>query len=196
MTINEEPQTPSNSLDKWIAWLQSSTTRVDLVSALAAGFGLSLMGLVLLNISVLRRTNPMDFFDAARIVLRVTIPYLIAGLIIHWTWTKSLRRVLPGWLMIACLGSWLLVVSTGAWSFYTDAVASNTPANMLQTLPDYIRDRMKDALAGFVVLSLLTLPVTATVYYADSIVRAVRLWHTGPKPLSILSTNDPSERSL
>lgn len=186
----------SDRLDEWTAWLHSSSARVDLVSALAAGAGLSLMGLVLLNISLLRRTNPMDFFDAARIVLRVTTPYLIAGLIIHWTWTKPLRRVLPSWLMIACLGSWLLVVSTGAWSFYTDAVASNAPATMLQTLPDYLRDKMKDALGGFVVLSLLTLPMTATVYYSKSIVIAVRRWHTGPTPLSILITNDPSEDGI
>lgn len=186
----------SDRLDEWIAWLQSSSARVDLLSALAAGFGLSVVGLVLLNISAFRRLNPMDVFDVARFVLRVTIPYLIAGLIIHWTWTKPLRRVLPIWLMIACLGSWLLVVSTGAWSFYTDAVASNAPATMLRTLPDYLRDKMKDALGGLVVLSVITLPMTATVHYADSIVTAVRRWHNGPKPPNILSTNDPSERSL
>ena len=171
MTLNEEPQ-------------MSATNRLDLASAVAAGAGLSVLGVVLLNASFLRRLNPLDFIDVARLVLIATMPYLIAALIIHWVWIKPLRRVLPTWLMIACLGSLLMVVSAGALSFYMKAVASSAPT--LQTLPDFIGDKVKDGLGVFVALSLLTLPITATVYYAGSIVRAFRRWKSGPEPPSIL----------
>lgn len=184
----------TNRLDEWIEWLQSSRARVDLASALAAGYGLSVMGLVLLNITFLRRLNPLDLSDVAQLVLRVTIPYLVAALVIHYLWIKPLRRVLPSWLMIACLGSLLVVISTGVWSFYTKAVASNAP--LLQTLPDFIGDKAKDGLAVFVALSLLTLPITASVYYMGSIVRAFRRWQNGPQPPSILSSYEPGERGL
>lgn len=121
-----------NHLDEWIEWLDSNGVRVDVASAVAAGAGVSVMGLVLLHSTFLRRLNPMDFIDVAKLVLRATIPYLISAPIIHWLWIKPLRRVLPSWVMIACLGSLLIVVSAGVLSFYTMAVASSPPLTMLQ----------------------------------------------------------------
>jgi hypothetical protein len=193
----KEPQMPETTrLDEWTEWLQSNSARVDLASGVAAGAGLSMMALVLLNVSVLRRVNPMDFIDVVRVVLMATISYLIAALIIHLLWIKPLRRVIPSWLMIACLGSLLIVVSAGAWSFYTKAAASSAPASMLPTLPGFIGNRVKDGLAVVVVLSLLTLPTTATVYYAESVVRMLRRWQTGPELPSILGNNEPGKPGL
>ena len=172
----------TNLLDEWIEWLQGKHARLALVSALAAGAGLSLMGVVLLNVTFLRRVNPQQAADVARLVLIATIPYLVAALVVHWV--KPLRRLLPSWLLIACLGSLLIVVSAGAWSFYMKA-------GVLETLPDFTRDKVKDGLATFVALTLLTLPITAAVYYSGGIVRAVRRWQSGPQPPSILGTHEP-----
>lgn len=181
----------TNRLDQWIEWLHGNSARVDLASGVAAGVGLSVMGVVLFNASFLRRINPMDFSDVALLVMRATIPYLIAALMIHWLWIKPLPRVLPSWLMIACLGSLLIVVSAGALSFYEKAAASSVPpTSMLQTIPDFIRDKAKDGLGVFVVLSLLTLPFTATVYYAEHVVTVLRRWQSGPEPPSILHNNE------
>jgi branched-subunit amino acid ABC-type transport system permease component len=184
----------TNRLDELIEWLQGHHARIDLTSAVAAGAGLSLMGVVLLNVSYLRTVNPQHFSDVAKLVAIATIPYLIAGLIVRWLWVKPLRRILPSWLMIACLGSLLIVISAGALSFYMKTVASSAPASTLQTLSDFTRDKVKDGLATFVALTLLTLPITATVYYSGSIVRAVRRWQKGPEPPSILVTHEPTKR--
>jgi hypothetical protein len=94
----------SNRLDDLIEWLQGNRSRIDLVSAVAAGAGLSLMGIMLLNVSYLRTVNPLDYIDVAKLVLIATIPYLIATLIIRWLWSMQLRRILPPWIVIACLG--------------------------------------------------------------------------------------------
>lgn len=88
--------------------------------------------------------------------------------------------------MIALLGALLVVVSAGAWRFYTNAVSSNATPTTLVKIVDFIRDKARDGLGVFVVLSLFTLPITASVYYAGSIVTAVRRWHNGPEPISIL----------
>jgi biotin transporter BioY len=176
----------TNVLDESIEWLQGNEARIDLASAVAAGAVLSVLGVVLLNVSYLRTLNPLDFIDVAKLVLIATIPFLIAALIIRWLWVKPLRRVLPSWVVIACLGSLLIVVSAGAFSFYTKAMASSASASMIQTLSDFTRDKVKDGLAVFVALTLLTLPITGTVHYLGSILRAVRRWQNGPVPPSIL----------
>jgi hypothetical protein len=157
-----------------------------MTSAAAAGAGLCMTGLVLLKASMLDRVDPFDFSGIARVVLMTTMPYLVAGLVIHLLWIKSLRRPIPSWIMIALLGAWLVVVSAGALRFYTNANASNAAPTTLETIVDFIRDKTRDGLGVFVVLSLFTLPITASVYYAGSVVTAVRRWHNGPEPMSML----------
>jgi cytochrome bd-type quinol oxidase subunit 2 len=181
----------TNRLDELIEWLQGNHARLDLASAFVAGAGLSLMGVVLLNVSYLRTVNPQHITDVAKLVLIATIPYLVAALVIQWLWVKRLRRILPSWLMIAGLGSLLIIVSAGALSFFVKAVPSSASADILQTLSDFTRDKLMDGFATFVALTLLTLPLTATVYYSGSIIKAVRRWQNGPKPPSILGSHEP-----
>jgi len=185
----------TDRLDELIEWLHGNDARLALGSALAAGAGLSLMGVALLNVSYLRTVNPLHITDVAKLVLLATIPYLVAALVINWLWIKRLRRILPSWLMIACLGSLLIVVSVGAVSFFSKAVPSSASAGMLQTLSDFTRDRLMDGFAIFVALTLLTLPLSATVFYSGSIVKAVRRWRDGPRPPSILATHDAKRHS-
>lgn len=61
------------------------------------------------------------------------------------------------------------------------------------TVPAFIGDKLKDGVGVFVALSLLTLPFTAAVYYAESIVSG---WQNGPKPLSIVGSHEPKKREL
>lgn len=187
MILRKEQQVSStNRLDEWIESFSHNSVRVDMVSAAAAGGGLCATGLVLLKASTLGRVNPLDFSDVASFVLITAMPYLIAALITHWLWIKPLRRMIPSWVMIALLGSLLIVLSAGTLSFYTKAVAWSDPTTMYETLEAFIADKVKDGLGVFVALSLFTLPITAAVYYAGSIVKAVRRWHKGAEPPSIL----------
>jgi hypothetical protein len=136
---------------------------------------------VLLKISILDRVDPVSFRGLVQLVLLATIPYLVAGLMIHLLWRKSLRRKIPSWAMIALLGALLVVVSAGAVRLYTNPLASDT------TIGAFVVDRAKDGLGVFVFLSLFTFPITAVVYYAESIVRGVRRWYEyGAEPPSIL----------
>lgn len=183
MTLRKEQQVLStNRLDEWIESFSRNSTRVDMVSAASAGVGLSATCLILLKASTLGRVNPLDFSDVASLVLITVMPYLVAGLVIHWLWFKPLRRMLPSWVMIALLGSLLIVLSAGTLSFYTKAVTWCDPTTIYETLGAFITDKAKDGLGVFVVLSLFTLPITAAVYYAGSIVRAVRHWYNGAEP--------------
>ena len=173
-------------LEEWLEWFSRNRARVDMTMAAAAGVGLCMMGLVLLKFSTLDRVNPLDFRGAARVVMLTTLPYLFAGMIVHWLWITRLRRRVPSWVMIALLGSLLLVVSAGAFRFYRNALASDATTTTFETIGAFILDRAKDGLGVFVVLSLFTLPITAAIYYAESIVRGARRWHEGVEPPSIL----------
>ena len=153
---------------------------MDITSAVAAGAGLCLTGLVLLKASMLDRVDPVGLSGFVRLVLITMIPYLVAGLIVRLLGTKPLRQAIPSWIMIALLGSMFVVVSAGAWRFYTDGL-------QLETLADFIRDKVNDGLGVFVILSLLTLPITAAVYYSKRIVRGVKRWYFyGAEPPSSL----------
>ena len=186
MTLRKERQVSQTSLGDWFESCSRNSACVDMASAAAAGGGLSATGLVLLKASTLGRVNPMDFSDVASLMLITTIPYLVAALVTHWLWTKPLRRLIPSWVMIALLGSLFIVLSAGALSFYTKGAWSE-PAMMVGTLEAFIADKAKDGLVVFVALSIFTLPIAAAVYYAGSIVRAVRRWHNdAEKPPSIL----------
>lgn len=187
MILRKERQvSPTNRLDEWIESSSRNSARIDMASAATAGGGLSATCLVLLKASTLDRVNPLDLSDVASLVLITVIPYLVAALVIHWLWTKPLRRMIPSWVIIALLGSLFIVLSAGALSFYTKAVAWSDPATMYDTLEAFIADKAKDGLVVFIALSIFTLPITAAVYYAGSIVRVVRRWHTGAEPPSIL----------
>jgi len=180
----------TNELEEWLEWFSRSSARVDMTAAAAAGAGLCMTGLVLLKASMLDRVDPLDSSGIATLVLLTTMPCLVAGLIIHWLWIKPLRRTIPSWVMIALLGSLLVVISAGALRFYTNALASNGTTAAFGTVGDFIRDKAKDGLGVFVVLSLFTLPITAVVYYAGSIVRGVRRWYYGTEPPSILGNHE------
>ncbi|HKY42393.1 MAG TPA: hypothetical protein VJM50_04825 [Pyrinomonadaceae bacterium] len=166
-------------LEEWLEWFSGNRARVDMTMAAAAGAGLCLTGLVLLKVSMLDRVDPVELRGLVLLVLITMIPYLAAGLIVHLLWNKSLRHAIPSWTMIALVGAMFVVVSAGAWRFYTGGLA-------FETIGFFIRDRIKDGVGVFVVLSLFTSPITAAVYYAESIFRAVRRWHEGVEPPSIL----------
>lgn len=169
-----------NELEEWLEWFSSNKARVDMTSAAAAGAGLCMTGLVLLKVSMLDRVDPLDLNGLAYLVLITMIPYLAAGLIVHLLWNKSLRHAIPSWIMIALLGSLFVVVSAGVWRFYTNGLA-------FETVADFIRDKVKDGLGVFVILSLFTLPITAAVYYSQRIVKRVTRWYYyGAEPPSIL----------
>lgn len=170
----------TNAFEDWLEWFASNTARVDIASAVAAGAGLCMTGVVLLKISMLDRVDPLDLRGLALLVFLTTIPYLAAGLIVHALWKKRLRCAISSWIMIALLGAMFVVVSAGAWSFYTHGLA-------FEALADFIRDKIKDGLGVFVILSLLTLPITAAMYYSERIVKGVKRWYLyGAEPPSIV----------
>jgi hypothetical protein len=146
----------------------SDRKRVDLACAVVAGIALPAAFFGLLRISIFGRINPPSFAKIATATLLCLSCYLVASLLV--VWLKSLRRVMPSWVWIAVLGSAILVITGGIWM---------RPAILRLSLAEIVSDKLPDALGTTFGLSVFTLPFTAVVYYADSIVRAVGRWHTG-----------------
>jgi hypothetical protein len=156
------------SIGARIQAFSGESKRVDLACATVAGIALPAAVFGLLRISVLGRINPPGFTKIATAILLSLSCYLVASLLIIWL--KSLRRIVPSWVFIAVMGSAILVVVGGLWM---------RPAILRLSLAEIASDKLPDALGTIVGLSTFTLPLTAVVYYAGSIVRAIGRWHNG-----------------
>jgi hypothetical protein len=152
----------------WIESFSNASKRKDLACAVFAGVALPTAYFGLLRISVFGRINPPSFTKIATALLLSLSCYLAASLLAIRL--KSLRRVVPSWMFIAVMGSAVLVVVGGVWM---------RPAILRLSLAEVISDKLLDALGTIIGLSIFTLPFTAVVYYAGSIVRAIGRWHDG-----------------
>lgn len=94
---------------------------------------------------------------------------------------KSLLRVVPSWFMIAFVGSALFIVLDLApavirgWAYF----------KIEQSFVKYFSNELYAAGVVIVFFILITMPITALIYYAADIVKAARAWHNGPEKLNI-----------
>lgn len=158
--------------------------RVALACAAVAGIALPAVFFGLLRISAFGRINPPNFIKVVTATLLCLSCYLAASLLVIWL--KSLGRAVPSWVLIAVTGSVILVVVGGIWM---------RPAILRLPLAEIASDKLPDALGTMVGLSVFTLPFTAVVYYAGSIVRAIGRWHNGDgRRVSILGGGRSQQR--
>lgn len=159
----------------------SNSKRVEVASALAASLGIS--GLVCL-ISAVDQDSPFDLRRCVSFVLLSVASYSAVALLLHRFWTGLLKRLIPIWILIAFFGSALLVSIVG---IDTGIFFWKSPQRMERTLIEFVSVQMESLQILFILVLCITLPITATVYYAGSIVRVVRRWHNGAeKPPTIL----------
>lgn len=156
--------------------------RVDLVSALAASLCVS--GLVwVISVS---SGDELPLVLNIKTTLVTVASYLVAALLLQKFWTGLLRRFIPNWIMVAALGALLFLIAEVIpikISFWSNSETRMMSLNMSQ----FIEEELKGARLFYIFLCGITLPVTATVYYAGSIVKAIRCWHNNTeKPPSIL----------
>lgn len=99
--------------------------------------------------------------------------YMIVALLIQRFWTGTLARVLPNWIPIAVFGSALYLsiliasATTGLWEAYSRLTKE---PNLFEFIVEVL-DKQRSVLVG---LWFITLPITALIYYAGSIVKVVR----------------------
>lgn len=154
--------------------------RVDVASGLAAAITLSLLA-ALLNLASTSATE----YDTQKdiqvfisiflfLVLLCTACYLTPVVMLYLTRLERLKRFVPSYILIAVFGSLLLIGSVAGHDVVTEILfRSELPFG------EALKERLWDGLGALVGLSLLTLPVTCTVYYAGAIVRAVDRSHNG-----------------
>lgn len=161
----------------------------DLVCACAAGLCAGTYSFLIYLL------KPREFNITAylRYTLTALIAYLAVALILHRFWKEGLRRLLPSWILISVFGSIffavlrLLPAVIGGWS---------GPTVTAPYLAEYMTTEVSAARSVVILLSLLTLPITALIYYGGSIRRAVKRWHNGTdSPPSILNAPSPRRRS-
>lgn len=151
--------------------------RVDLWSAIAAGLCAGIC--TSLEDALDHSVNPSLY---AKALILSTAAYLTVAWLLHLSLFQSVRRVVPSWLIIAFLGSALFVVMDLA-----PAVIKGwtRPHRIEQSLVKYLSNELYAAGVVIVFFTLITMPITALVYYAADIVRAARTWHDGPETPSI-----------
>ncbi len=159
--------------------------QVDLACALAAGLT---AGLLTSLINVLGEHRASLGRHVSFALTAITV-YMAVALALHKVWTGTLRRIVPTWALIAVVGSVLYVVidlTPGVIKGWYD------PYRMEASLIKYLSTELSAARSVMVVLTVITLPVTATLYYAGEIISAVKDWHEG----SGARTSVISEQSL
>jgi hypothetical protein len=157
----------------------------DLVCALAASLcaGASLYFIYLL------KPREFDILSCIKFMSMTMVAYFTVTFILHKFWVGALRRMLPSWILIAVFGSTtfvmirLLPAIVNGWS---------GPTVTEPSLAGYITTEISAARSVIILLSIITLPITALVYYADSIIRGAKRWHDSEKvPDSILIPSSP-----
>ena len=158
--------------------LSMNRSRVDLRGAIAAGICAG--AATALGNALYHELNLMAY--ARWIFLAVAAYFTVASLSQRF-WPNQLKRIVPVWLLTAFCGSILFVTGNlipGVIKGWYD------PYRLERSLAEYISTELDAAKSVIILLSLITIPITATFHHAGHIIRSVKAWHEGPAPLSIL----------
>lgn len=158
---------------------------IDLVCAFAASLCAGTFTF-LIHLLKPREFNTLTYIQ---FMLMASVAYFAVALILHKFWKEGLRRMLPTWILISVFGSILFVIIRllpaviGGWS---------GPTVTEPSLTKYIATEVGAARNVMIFLSLITLPITALIYYAALILKAVKRWHNGaesPPGILIISSS-------
>lgn len=166
-------------------WLSivSSDKASELKCAIAAGLSVSGLHCLLLAVD----SEPFELLRCVKSVIISVASYSGIALLLLCCWKGGVRRVIPVWLPIAILGTAVLASTVGI-SVGIDRWHS--PQRMERTLAEFIAVQLNDLQSLFIVLCIITLPVTAIVYYAKVIAKV--FLNQGPEQLPSILGN-PTE---
>ena len=153
-----------------------NNTNVEHNCALAAG--LCVGGLNCL-VSGLEPDHSFELWHCVRSVLLSVASYTAVALFIRWRWRGLLKRIVPVWVAIAILGTALLISLVGV---YVGINSWRSPQRVERSLGEFIAVQVNDFLSLFIVVCVLTLPVTAMVYYARNMITCVWPKKVEPPP--------------
>lgn len=148
---------------------------------LACAFAASLCAGTFTFLIHLLKPREFDILTCIRFMSAALAAYFAVALILHKFWNGGLRRMLPNWILISVFGSIFFVILR-----LLPAVVSgwSGPTITEPSLTKYIATEIDAARNVIVLLSLITLPITAAVYYADPLIKALRRWHEGAEKSS------------
>lgn len=156
--------------------LFANRSKNDLAGAITAGVS---AGVVRSVINALY--NDFTLWACISWILLGVMAYLTVGILFRHFWRN---RILPNWMLTAFFGSMLFILAQavpGVIKGWYDPYAVH------QSFMDYILLELDATKSVVIMLSFVTLPITAIFHYAREIVRATKEWHDGSTPDSILS---------
>ena len=155
--------------------ISANSDRNDLAGAIVAGFS---AGVLQSLITALFRD--LTLRTAVRYFVIGIPAYFLVGVLLQRFWRN---RLAPNWVLTSLFGSILFVAAS-----LTPAVIEGwyDPYNSSESLIDYLSVEVDVAGSIVILLHLATLPIMAIFHYARAIVTAMRKWHAGPEPTSIL----------
>lgn len=167
---------------RFLADLWSRDLSVDLASGLAAG----ICGAGVTS-AILALDRPLSLMTHARFAVLSIASFLTIAGITNLIWRMTLRRKLLSCILIALLGSVLftaLRLVPGIIQGWTQGTETS--------LAGYLLNELDAARSVVILLTFVTLPVTAVVQYGRQIVKALGAWHEGAEPLHVLDKNGMS----
>ncbi len=143
----------------------SNKLRVDMMEALVSGL---LIGFLLCTTD---SDGSRHLIYCIEDILIALSSYTAVALLLYRFWHGNLRRMVPSWMLIATGGTLLCLVIT-----FTPAIVNGWDGApyVKPTLSEYTYERAKEIRSFFVLFTLLTLPITAVIHYADSVIRGMR----------------------
>lgn len=166
--------------------LSANRARIDLAGAVAAGLCAGAETALVHSLY-----HELTVVAYARWTFLAIAAYLTVASLSHRFSPVRLKRFVPVWLLTAVFGSVLFVAGNlipGAIKGWYD------PDALERSLAEYISTELGAAWSVILLLSLITLPVTAIFHHAGQIIRGLKAWHEGPVPLTISGANHNKRR--
>lgn len=146
----------------------------DLTCAFAAGLCAGSFTFII----YLLKPHGFNISTFLKFMLMALVAYVAVALILNKVWARGLRRMVPNWILISVFGSTLFVMLR---LLPAVIVGWSGPTVTEPSLATYLTAEIDAARSVVIVLSVITLPITALLYYTNSILRALSRWHNGPE---------------
>jgi hypothetical protein len=144
----------------------NETLRIELATALSAG---AAAAIVTIFFRLLHQEVPLA--SSITYFLLGFAAYALAASILYQFWTGQAGRIVPRWLLTAVLGSLIFVIfrlTPGIIGGWLDPAES-------QSLGEYLANEVSAASSVFILLTVVTVPVAAAVYYSHLLASVLRV---------------------
>lgn len=146
----------------------SKSLNVDLAEALAAGL---MAGMVLTFLRLIADMKLSVYQALITVALPTLCLYIVAALLLDRFWRGDLRRFMPCWFLLPVLGSALAVT---LYSIPGIIAGWSDPFTDKSNVAAYVISRAKLTLAPFILINLLTWPITFVIHHFGPAVKWMR----------------------